>query len=82
MREIIRSETLIASAGSNFTQATILYNWIQQLRARKKELQEKQGFIICDRDLENAILVHENEIARVQEELDRLAHNTPTRREE
>ncbi len=73
---------LIASSGSNFTEATILYNRIQQLRARKQELEEKQGFIIRDKDLENAILAHENEIARVQAELDKVAHNTRTRGKE
>lgn len=79
LHEIIKSETLIASPGPNFTEATILYNRIQQLRARKKELQQKQGLIIRDPDLDNAILAHENEIARVQAELDKVAHNTRAR---
>lgn len=81
LRGIIKSQALIASAESNASMAVMLYNRIQQLRAQKKELEQKQGLIFRDKDLDNAILAYEKEIERVQDELDKLAHNTRTRRE-
>jgi prefoldin subunit 5 len=49
---------------------------IQQLRARKKELQDKQSFIIRDLDLENAIRAVDNDIEPLQRELAELARKT------
>ena|SRR5215469_11517049 len=74
--EIVNSELLIAGTGSNTELAVILFNRIQQLRARKKELEEKQGLILRDLDLANAIRSVDIEIKRVQGELEKLARKT------
>ena len=79
LREIIDSGALITNEGSNLILAIALYNHIQRLRARRKELEAKQGLIFRDPDLDNAILAVDNEIERAQGELDKLAH--PSRRE-
>jgi hypothetical protein len=76
LQEIIRSQMLIASEESSASQAVLLYNRIQQLRAQKKELEARQGLIFRDEDLDNAILAFDNEIERVQGELDNLAHKS------
>jgi len=72
----VNSELLIAGTGSNTELAVILFNRIQQLRARKKELEEKQGLILRDLDLANAIRSVDIEIKRVQGELEKLARKT------
>ena len=71
--EILNSGILISGDASEPSRAVILFNRIQQLHARKKQLTDKQGLILSDTDLQNAIRVVENEIKRVQEELSKLA---------
>jgi len=73
LTEIVRSKSLITGNGSNTELAVLLFNRIQQLRAQKKQLEEKQGLIIPDLDLENAIRTFDKEIKRVQAELAELA---------
>ena len=73
LTEIVRSKSLIAGNGSQTELAVVLFNRIQQLRAQKKQLAEKQGLIIPDPDLENALRAFSNEIKRVQAELAKLA---------
>jgi hypothetical protein len=73
LTEIVNSGLLIAGTGSNTEPAVILFNRIQQLRAQKTELKGKQGLIILDPDLKNVIRAVDNEIERVQGELEKLA---------
>jgi len=80
--EIVRSKSLVAGNGSNTEFAVLLFNRIQQLRARRKELTEKQGLIISDPDLKNALCAFDNEIKRVQAELAELAQPRTRRRKE
>ena len=79
LTEIVNSGLLIAGAGSNTESAAILFNRIQQLRAQKTELEGKQGLIILDPDLSNAIRAVDNEIKHVQGELAKLVRNTSRR---
>jgi hypothetical protein len=79
LTEIVNSGLLIAGAGSNTESAVILLNRIQQLRAQKTELEGKQGLIIHDPDLKNAIRAVDNEIKILQGELAKLARNTSRR---
>jgi hypothetical protein len=72
LTEIVNSGLLIAGTGSNAEPAVILFNRIQQLRAQKTELKGKQGLIILDPDLKNAIRAVDNEIKHVQGELEKL----------
>jgi hypothetical protein len=75
LTEIVNSGLLIAGTGSITESAVILYNRIQQLRAQKTELKGKQGLVILDPDLKNVIRAVDNEIERVQGELEKLARN-------
>src|ERR1700730_14065259 len=70
--EIVNSGLLIAGTGSRTESAVVLFNRIQQLRAQKTELKGKQGLIILDPDLKNAVRAVDNEIQRVQGELEKL----------
>jgi len=76
LRELLDSNVLITGTGSSVDTAILLFNRIQQLRAQRKELKARKGLIFRDRDLENAILVVDNEIERVQGELKRFGRKT------
>jgi hypothetical protein len=78
LTEIVKSGMFIAGKGSKTELAVILFNRIQQLRAQKIELEGKQGLIILDPDLNNAIRAVDNEIKDVQGELGKLGtQNSP-----
>lgn len=74
---IIENETLIAGKDSNACTATLLFNRIQHLKGQKADLEVKQGLILRDPDLKNAIRVVDIEIERVQGELEKLGRKTP-----
>ncbi len=80
LREILDAKMLIVGKESETDKALTLYNHIQQLRGRKKELEANQGLIFRDEALDSAIRAVDNEIERVQGELGKLAHKR-TRRE-
>ena len=82
LAEIVNSGLLIAEKESKSNSATILFNRIQQLRAQKQELEAKQGLIIRDSDLENVIRAVDNELERVQGELEKLSQKTRRRKTE
>ncbi len=73
LSEIVKSELLMAGRGSKTESAVLLYTRIQQLRAQKEELEAQQGFILRDADLDGVIRVVDNELARVQGELEQMA---------
>jgi hypothetical protein len=66
LMDILNSGNLTQGRAGNTAPAIILYNRILQLRSQKKELEEKQGLIIRDPDLKNAIHVIDNEIECAQ----------------
>jgi hypothetical protein len=76
LTEIVKSGLFIAGKGSRTESAVILFNRIQQLRAQKTELEGKQGLIILDPDLKNAIRAVDNEMKHVQGELAKLGRKT------
>ena len=76
LREIFRSQALITAEGSKADLAVILFNRIQQLKEQKRQLQSKQGLILSNLDLENAIRAVDNEIKRAQGELKKLSRKT------
>ena len=53
--------------------AAIAFARLEQLRAQKKQLEQKRPFVFADQDLENAISAIEKEIARAQLGLRHLA---------
>src|SRR5713101_1587053 len=76
LRELLDSHVLMTGTESNVDTAILLFNRIQQLREQRKELKARKGLIFPDSDLENAILVVDNEMERVQGELKRLGRKT------
>jgi predicted RNA-binding Zn-ribbon protein involved in translation (DUF1610 family) len=76
LQKIIESELLIAGKDSNASLATVLFNRIQHLKKQKRDLEARQGLIIQDPDLENAIRAVDFEIERVQGELENLGRKT------
>jgi hypothetical protein len=76
LTEIVNSGLLIAGTGSRPESAVILFNRIQQLHSQKTELERKQGLVILDPDLKNAICAVDNEIKHVQGELAKLGRKT------
>jgi len=73
LRELINTRRLIVGNESETDKALVLFNHIQQLRGRKKLLEEKQGIIFPDKALEATIRAVDKEIERVQGELEKLA---------
>jgi hypothetical protein len=76
LNKILENEILIAGNDSNASIATVLFNRIQHLKAQKADLEVKQGLIIRDPDLRNAIRAVDNEIERVQGELEKMGRKT------
>jgi hypothetical protein len=76
LNKIIENGLLIAGNDSNASIATVLFNRIQHLKRQKTDLEVKQGLIIRDPDLKNAIRTVDIEIERVQRELEKLGRKT------
>jgi hypothetical protein len=76
LNKILENEILIAGRDSNASISTVLFNRIQLLKRQKADLEVKQGLIIRDPDLRNAIRAVDNEIERVQGELEKLSRKT------
>jgi DNA-directed RNA polymerase subunit RPC12/RpoP len=76
LNKILENEILISGNDSNASIATVLFNRIQHLKRQKTDLEAKQGLITRDLDLKNAIRSVDNEIERVQGELEKLSRKT------
>lgn len=61
-----------SSLTSGASRATLFYNRLQQLKEQKQKLEEQQGFVFADPDLERAIEKLEIEIALVRKEFGEL----------
>jgi uncharacterized small protein (DUF1192 family) len=72
-RELLETRTLIVGKESLTDKALVLFNHIQQLRGRRKKLANGRKLLSTDEALEAAIAAVDNEINRVQGELERLA---------
>lgn len=73
LQEILEAKMLIVGKESETDRALVHYNHIQQLRGRKKILQEQQRLIFRDEALDITIRAVDKEIERVQGELEKLA---------
>lgn len=76
LERILQDESLVTGSWSSTNAPELLFNRIQHLKQRKAELERKQRLIFPDSDLENAICAIDNEIARVQGELQKCGQNT------
>jgi hypothetical protein len=76
LQEILDSRIFSTENGPGFDSSIVLFNRIQQLRAQKRELEEKQGLIFSDPDLEKLISIVDNEIKSAQGDLEKLAQKS------
>jgi hypothetical protein len=76
LTEILNSNKLTHGIALDTAPAIILYGRIAQMRAQKSELEAKQGLIVRDPDLENAIRAVDNEIKYAQGELEKLSRKS------
>ncbi|MGA7853464.1 MAG: hypothetical protein WCA15_09065 [Candidatus Acidiferrales bacterium] len=76
LTEILKSDKLNVGNTLEALPAVILFNRIAQMRSQKEELEAKQGLIMRDPDLDNAIRAIECEMKGVQRELEILARKT------
>ena len=77
LEAILEDQMLVTGAWSGTNTPELLFNRIQYLKQRKSELERKQRLLFPDPDLENAIRAVDNEIQRVQGELDKIANGRP-----
>ncbi len=73
LREILDSDLLITGTESKVDESVLLFNRIQRLQMQRKGLKAKRGLVLSNPDLENAILTVDNEVERLQGELEKLA---------
>jgi len=71
LRDLLRMEKPVAEEISGSAVAVNLYNQLEKLKQQRDELEQRQGIIFKDHDLENAILAIEAEIKRVQSGLEK-----------
>jgi DNA-directed RNA polymerase subunit RPC12/RpoP len=64
---------LISATEESAAHGISLLNRLEQLKLQKRDLQEKQGFFLPDKNVENAISLVDAEIENVQGELARLS---------
>jgi hypothetical protein len=76
LRDLLNAQILIAGHSTKGESPIALFNRLQQLRVQKHDLEEKQGLIIHDPDLTNAIRAVDNEIECVQGELEKLSRKS------
>ena len=69
----------VAAPLSPAAPALVAFDRLEQLRARKNELEDKRPLFFADKDLENAISAVEIEIAQTQIALDELARKKRVR---
>jgi hypothetical protein len=74
LSEFVAREQPTAGPAAAAAASVIAFGRIEQLRAQKNELKQKQPFFSSDKDLENAIRAIDRELARVQNVLDTLAN--------
>jgi DNA-directed RNA polymerase subunit RPC12/RpoP len=80
LNKLLENEILIAGNDSNANIAVVLFNRIQHLKSQKMDLELKTGLMLRDPDLTNAICSVDNEIERVQGELEKLGRKTNKRK--
>jgi hypothetical protein len=74
--QMVKGEILIPGKADGADYGIALFDRLQQLKAQKEELEEKRGLIFRDSGVENAILIVDAEIEKVEGELARVAKKT------
>ena len=71
LKKLLETEKPIPEDFPGVTLAVSLYNRLEKLRQQRNEMEQKQGIIFRDQDLDNAIVVMDREIKRVQADLEK-----------
>jgi len=74
--QMVKGEILIPGKADGADYGIALFDCLLELKARKEELEEKRGVIFRDSGVENAILIVDAEIEKVEGELARVARKT------
>ncbi len=74
--QMVKGEILIPGKADGADYGIALFDRLRQLKAQKEELEEKRGLIFRDSGVENAILIVDAEIEKVEGELARVAKKT------
>jgi hypothetical protein len=74
--QMVKGEILIPGKADGADYGIALFDRLRQLKAQKEELEERRGVIFRDSGVENAILIVDAEIEKVEGELARVARKT------
>jgi predicted RNA-binding Zn-ribbon protein involved in translation (DUF1610 family) len=74
--QMVKGEILIPGKADGADYGIALFDRLRQLKAQKEELEERRGVIFRDSSVENAILIVDAEIEKVEGELARVARKT------
>jgi hypothetical protein len=74
--QMVKGEILIPGKADGADYGIALFDRLQQLKAQREELEDKRGVIFRDSGVENAILIVDAEIEKVEGELARVARKT------
>ena len=74
--QMVKREILIPGKADGADYGIALFDRLQQLKSQREELEEKRGLIFRDSGVENAILIVDAEIEKVEGELARVAKKT------
>ena len=80
LQELLRMEKPVAEEFPGTTVAVSLYNRLEQLKQQRKELENKQGLFLRDRDLDNAITAIGAEIRLLQSQLEKARKEAEKKR--
>jgi hypothetical protein len=69
LQQLLEKETPIKDEIPGATLAVSLYNRLEQFKQDRQKLENKQGIIFRDEDLDNAIAAIDGEIKRLQSDL-------------
>ena len=74
--QMVKGEILIPGKADGADYGIALFDRLRQLKAQKEELEERRGVIFRDSNVENAILIVDAEIEKVEGELARVARKS------
>jgi uncharacterized Zn finger protein len=77
LEKMIESGILISGDNSSPDMAITLYNRVRLLKTQKLQLEEKRSLFFSDDDLESTISFIQNEIQRLQNNLQNIAQSIP-----
>ena len=74
--QMVKGEILIPDKADGADYGIALFDRLRQLKAQKEELEERRGVIFRDSNVENAILIVDAELEKVEGDLAKVAKKT------